>query len=120
MLIEFKRPEPNKEYFSRANQQLLDYASYINESLSQEKLRIWAYGFLEIDDNIQRTIRNQDFNEIYTGSRFPIFYKYNARNNVIVNFMDYNALICDAENRNKLFLDILRGKCIQTEIKTKE
>ncbi len=34
--------------------------------------------------------------------------------------MDYNALICDAENRNKLFLDILRGKCIQTEIKTKE
>ena len=120
LLIEFKRPEPNKEYFSRANQQLLDYASYINESLSQEKLRIWAYGFLEIDDNIQRTIRNQDFNEIYTGSRFPIFYKYNARNNVIVNFMDYNALICDAENRNKLFLDILRGKCIQTEIKTKE
>lgn len=112
LLIEFKRPEPNKEYFSRANQQLLDYASYINESLSQEKLRIWAYGFLEVDDNIQRTIRNQDFNEIYTGSRFPIFYKYNARNNVIVNFMDYNALICDAENRNKLFLDILRGKYI--------
>ena len=26
--------------------------------------------------------------------------------------MDYNALICDAENRNKLFLDILRGKYI--------
>ena len=117
LLIEFKRPEPNKEHlskehFSKANQQLLDYASYINESFPQIQLRIWAYGFLEIDDNIQRTIRNHDFNEIYTSAKFPIFYKYNKRNNVIINFMDYNALICDAENRNKLFLDILRGKYI--------
>lgn len=117
LLIEFKKPEPNKDYFSKANRQLLDYASYINESFSQTRLRIWAYGFLEIDDNIQRTIRNHDFNEIYTSAKFPIFYQYNKTNNVIVNFMDYNALICDAENRNKLFLDILRGKYIN---KTKE
>lgn len=115
LLIEFKRPEANKDYFSKANQQLLSYASFINESFSQNFLRIWAYGFLKFDDEVLRAIRNDDFNQIYAGSKFPIFYKYNKTNNVIINFMDYNALICDAENRNKLFLDILRGKYLNKD-----
>ena len=112
LLIEFKKPEANKEYFSKAAMQLLDYSSYVNQSFSNKNIRIWAYGFLEFSDEILRTILNDDYNQIYTKSKFPICYKYNKTNNVIINFMDYNALISDARNRNQVFLNILRGKYI--------
>ncbi|ARJ57388.1 ATP-binding protein [Campylobacter cuniculorum] len=110
LLIEFKKPEDSRDYFPKANRQILDYASCINEAYPQKNLRIWAYGFLKFSDIILEDLKNDDYNRIYTNAKFPICYKYNKENNVIVNFMDYNSLICDAENRNQLFLDILRGK----------
>ncbi|RDU59301.1 ATP-binding protein [Helicobacter marmotae] len=110
LLIEFKKPEENRDYFPKANRQILSYASAINETYSQKSLRIWAYGFLKFNNDILKDLINDDYNQTYTSASFPICYKYNKANNIIVNFMDYNSLICDAENRNHLFLDILRGK----------
>ncbi|RDU61384.1 ATP-binding protein [Helicobacter sp. MIT 14-3879] len=110
LLIEFKKPEENRDYFLKANRQILSYASAINETYSQKSLRIWAYGFLKFNNDILKDLINDDYNQTYTSANFPICYKYNKANNIIVNFMDYNSLICDAENRNQLFLDILRGK----------
>ncbi|MGI0406431.1 hypothetical protein ACRE1U_03875 [Helicobacter himalayensis] len=110
LLIEFKKPEESRDYFPKANRQILSYASSINETHSQKSLRIWAYGFLKFNDEILKDLMNDDYNQIYTNAVFPICYKYNKTNNIIVNFMDYNSLIYDAENRNQLFLDILRGK----------
>ncbi|STQ85763.1 ATPase [Helicobacter muridarum] len=110
LLIEFKRPEAKKEYFAIAHQQILSYAAMINEVYSQKKVRIWAYGFLKFNDEVLKSLIRDDYNQIYTNTHFPICYKYNQANNIIVHFMDYNSLICDAENRNQLFLDILRGK----------
>ncbi|MGI0439577.1 ATP-binding protein [Helicobacter himalayensis] len=110
LLIEFKKPEESRDYFPKANRQILSYASSINETHSQKSLRIWAYGFLKFNDEILKDLINDDYNQIYTNAVFPICYKYNKTNNIIVNFMDYNSLIYDAENRNQLFLDILRGK----------
>ncbi|WP_300667991.1 ATP-binding protein [Helicobacter sp. UBA3407] len=110
LLIEFKKPEAKKEYFALAHQQILSYAAMINEVYSQKKVRIWAYGFLKFNDAVLQSIIRDDYNQIYTNSNFPICYKYNQANNIIIHFMDYDSLICDAENRNQLFLDILRGK----------
>ncbi len=110
LLIEFKKPENDRDYFPKAKRQILSYASYINEAYAQKGLRIWAYGFLKFSEEILRDLINDDYNQIYTSTNFPICYKYNQANNTIVNFMDYSSLIYDAENRNQLFLDILRGK----------
>ncbi|MCX2717708.1 ATP-binding protein [Helicobacter sp. MIT 21-1697] len=110
LLIEFKKPEAKKEYFAIAHQQILGYAAMINEVYFQKKVRIWAYGFLKFSDEVLKSLINDDYNQIYTNTDFPICYKYNQANNIIIHFMDYNSLICDAENRNQLFLDILRGK----------
>ncbi len=115
LLIEFKRPEANRDYFPKANRQLQNYASLINQTDSAKKIRIWAYAFLKFSDEILKDLINDDYNQIYTQSSFPICYKYNKQNNVVINFMDYNSLICDAENRNKLFLDILQGKYLDNE-----
>ncbi|EIZ0998024.1 ATP-binding protein [Campylobacter coli] len=115
LLIEFKKPEENRDYFPKANRQLQNYASLINQTDSAKKLRIWAYAFLKFNDEILKDLINDDYNQIYTQSSFPICYKYNKANNIVINFMDYNSLICDAENRNKLFLDILQGKHLDDE-----
>lgn len=57
-------------------------------------------------------LRDKSYNKIFSSNLYPICYKYYEQNNIIINFMDYGALISDAKNRNQLFLDILRGKYI--------
>lgn len=107
LLIEFKRPEKDITP-AGAEEQLLRYGRYIN--LVQNNIRIWAYAFLKFDDEVLEALKDKSYNKIYTSSNYPICYKYHEARNMIINFMDYNSLICDAENRNQLFLDILRGK----------
>lgn len=107
LLIEFKRPEKDITP-AGAEEQLLRYGRYIN--LIQNNIRIWAYAFLKFDSEVLEALKDKSYNKIYTSSNYPICYKYHEARNMIINFMDYNSLICDAENRNQLFLDILRGK----------
>ena len=115
LLIEFKRPKEDKIYFLEASSQIRDYASFIHQMYPKTNIRIWAYGFLKFDDEVLESLSRDDYNTIYTGATFPICYKYNKANNMIMNFLDYEALICDAENRNKLFLDILQGEYLDNE-----
>lgn len=108
LLIEFKRPEENITP-AGAEEQLLKYGRYINLT-ERNNIRIWAYAFLKFSDETLELLQDKAYNKIYTSSNYPICYKYHEARNMIINFMDYNSLICDAENRNQLFLDILTGK----------
>lgn len=113
LLVEFKRPD-NKITPARAEEQLLKYGRYINSKFD-EKIRIWAYAFLKFDDDVMGNLQDKSYNRIFTHNKYPLCYKYYESNNMIVNFLDYEALICDAENRNKLFLDILKGRYLDNE-----
>lgn len=108
LLIEFKRPEENITP-AGAEEQLLKYGRYINLT-ERNDIRIWAYAFLKFSDETLELLQDKAYNKIYTSSNYPICYKYHEARNMIINFMDYNSLICDAENRNQLFLSILTGK----------
>lgn len=107
LLIELKRPKENITP-AGAEEQLLKYGRYINSI--QNNIRIWAYAFLKFDSEVLELLKDKSYNEMYTSNVYPICYKYHEARNMIINFMDYSSLICDAENRNQLFLDILRGK----------
>lgn len=113
LLIEFKKPHENITP-AQAEEQLLKYGRFINH-LVDNKIRIWAYAFLKFNDDTMESLNDKSYNKIYTTNKFPLCYKYHERNNMIVNFLDYEALICDAENRNKLFLNILQGKHLNNE-----
>ncbi|WP_191337706.1 ATP-binding protein [Helicobacter pullorum] len=113
LLIEFKRPD-NKITPAGAEEQLLEYGRYINSQVS-EKIRIWAYAFLKFNDDVINRLQDKSYNRIFTSDKYPLYYKYHESNNMIINFLDYNSLICDAENRNKLFLDILQGEYLDNE-----
>ena len=108
VIIELKRAN-EKITPSRAEEQLIDYAGYINEAYDDRKIRIWTYAFLKFDKKTENSLKNKDYNRVLTKSEYPIYYKPFNAVNAIVNFVDYKALADDAENRNRTFMKILGG-----------
>ena len=53
-----------------------------------------------------------EYNKIPTHTKYPIYYKYSQKTNMIINFMDYESLAYDAESRNNTFMRILSGDTI--------
>jgi len=108
VIIELKKAD-EKITPSRAEEQLIDYAGYINEAYQDRKIRIWTYAFLKFDKKTENSLRNKDYNRVLTKSQYPIYYKPFNVVNAIINFVDYKALADDAENRNRTFMKILGG-----------
>ncbi|PHR59559.1 MAG: ATPase [Arcobacter sp.] len=109
VIIELKKAS-DKITPARAEEQLIDYAGYINEAYENTKIRIWTYAFLKFDEKTENSLKNKDYNRVLTKSKYPIYYKPFNAVNTIINFIDYHALADDAHNRNKTFMKILKGK----------
>jgi len=108
VIIELKKAD-EKITPARAEEQLIDYAGYINEAYEDRKIRIWTYAFLKFDAKTERSLKNKGYNRVLTKSKYPIYYHPFNEVNTIINFVDYNALADDANNRNKTFMKILKG-----------
>jgi len=100
---------------ARAEEQLIDYAGYINDAYRDRKIRIWTYAFLKFDNKTERSLQNKGYNRVFTKSKFPIYYQSFKDVNAVINFIDYYALAEDAHNRNHLFMKILRGETLSNE-----
>lgn len=112
VLIELKRPN-EKITPAEAQRELRSYADYINQSREYNKIRIWAYAFLKFDDDTARDLRLDEYNQIPTQTKYPIFYKYSGiTTNMVMNFLDYESLAYDADIRNKTFMKILNGDTV--------
>lgn len=111
VIIELKRPDETITP-ARAEEQLLEYARYVNSTRPENKIRIWAYAFLKFTNDTEDKLKDKSYNHIPTHSQFPIYYLYHARPNIIINFMDYSALADDAHTRNATFINILKGQTI--------
>ncbi len=116
VVIELKRPD-EKITPAGAEEQLLDYASYINENFDSEdrKVRIWTYAFLKFDQNTERKLKVKGYNRVFTNGDYPLYYHYFDDVNAIINFIDYKTLAYDAELRNKTFLKILKGATLKPD-----
>jgi hypothetical protein len=113
VLIELKRPN-EKITPAEAQRELRSYADYINQSREYNKIRIWAYAFLKFDGDTARDLRLDEYNQIPTQTKYPIFYKYSGvTTNMVMNFLDYESLAYDADVRNKTFMKILNGDSIK-------
>jgi len=113
VIIELKRPN-DKITPAGAEEQLLDYASYINENFEDEdrKIRIWTYAFLKFDKATERRLSSKGYNRVFTNTEYPLYYLPYPNENAIINFIDYKTIAYDAELRNKTFLKILKGKTL--------
>ena len=55
VIIELKKAS-KKITPARAEEQLIDYAGYINESYEDMKVRIWTYSFLKFDEKTENNL----------------------------------------------------------------
>lgn len=111
VIIELKRPD-TKITPAGAEEQLLKYSRYIQQSNFPNDVRIWTYAFLSFDSDTAEYLEDKDYNKIPTHNKFPIFYKFHDKRNTIMNFMDLKSLAYDAERRHKTFMKILSGETI--------
>jgi anti-sigma regulatory factor (Ser/Thr protein kinase) len=111
VIIELKRPNKNITP-AGAEEELLKYSRYVQESNFKNKIRIWTYAFLKYNNDTDSLLGDKDYNKIPTHSEYPIYYKYHGKRNTIINFMDFRALAFDADTRNKTFMKILEGDTI--------
>ena len=115
VVIELKRPD-EKITPARAEEQLLDYANFINENFKDKKMRIWTYAFLKFDNDVERRLTSKGYNRVFTKAEYPLYYKPYPEENTIINFIDYKTIAYDAELRNKTFLNILKGTSFSGEL----
>lgn len=108
VIIELKKPD-EKITPSGAEEQLLKYARYVNQSDCVNKIRIWTYAFLTFDSDTVSALEDKSYNKIPTQSEYSIYYRYHEARNIIINFMDYKALSDDANTRNQTFMKILNS-----------
>jgi len=111
VIVELKKSD-DKITPARAEEQLIDYASYVNASRQENKIRVWTYAFLKFNEEIENKLKRKSYNKIPTHSQYPIYYKYWEEPNTIINFIDYKSLAYDADTRNKTFMKILNSKTL--------
>lgn len=104
--FEFKRLGIHKYEKSRSLTQLPDYMGELKESCNNIG-RIWMYALVDFDEGFQNTLRRQDFKMRFSING-KIWYRYYDDVEAELSFLDFNALINDADSRNKTFMDILK------------
>lgn len=90
--------------------------------------RIWFYGIVDFDDEFIRSLKEDDYIELYSKdtcyykelSTMPEINNSNLRIPTGVFILSYQALIKDAESRNSTFLQILKEgiRLSQTELES--
>ena len=71
---------------------------------------IWSYIVTEIDEYFGRTLESNHFTRLFSDEANKAFYSYNERLNVHTYAISIEALAKDAGLRNKVFLDIIKGR----------
>lgn len=74
------------------------------------------YGFIitELDEKTTERLKRNDAQQLYSNGDIPYFYLYNKNNNSHTYIVDIRSIIQDANVRNKVFLDILKGEDKET------
>ena len=108
VLIEFKAYSASLDEKRKSLTELPDNIATIRNTNHDIKT-IWAYIITKLDDNFTETIKNTDNYELIptTNDEYVTYYHYNKYHNAHIYIVDIDAIVSDAETRNKVFMDIL-------------
>lgn len=109
LIIELKRPNTKIQLKNDAIRELQNYASKLREHFPNVK-SIWTYAISNIDEEMAKTLNDDDWTPLYSSNNEnKIYYKYNKNLNAHFYYMDYKAVLDDANARNSTFMEILKG-----------
>lgn len=109
VIVEFKGNHAVQSEKAKAVWELPENAGIIRENFPDVET-IWAYTITKIDEKLRFRLKTNDFQCLFsTEGDYQIFYRYYVEIKAHVYFMDSETIAIEAEKRNKLFLDIMRG-----------
>ncbi len=114
LLIEFKRLGLSIDKKIAAISQLRRYPVYIQKSLKGQNIRsIFTYTILDLDEETREALIAEDFDPYAFGDihgDISSYYYYAKNSRAHINVLSFEQLICEADARNQVFLNILRNK----------
>lgn len=110
VVVEFKGSTASDEEKRKSITELPDDIALLRENVNDIQM-IWGYIVTTIDDQIEKTLTNQDYKPLFvSGDSDRLFYKYYSTINAHIYVCDFKAIAKDAEARNRTFLDILKDR----------
>lgn len=108
VVIEFKRPSAPLGQQETSPQEIQRNIGIIKKNISNVKA-LYGYIITRLSDEFVESLQFSGFTKCFTHDKDGrLLYWYNHNNNVHIFVLDYNAIITDANARNKTFLDIIR------------
>lgn len=104
--FEFKRLGETLENKTKALTELTKYTKELKR-VCPEIQRVWLYALVDFDEELENVLEALDFKMKFS-TQGKIWYQYYANNEFELSFLDFRAVVGDAESRNKTFMDILK------------
>lgn len=110
VVVEFKGNYANDSEKAKAIWEITENLGIIRDNFPEIET-VWGYAITKIDEKLAFRLQKGDFRCLFsTEGNCKIFYHYFENIAAHVYFIDSEAISLEAEKRNKLFLDIIRGK----------
>lgn len=105
--FEFKRLNISKNEKMMAEAQLVGYIGDLRDAFPGKIRKAWMFALVDIDDEFRTQLHRQEYKHRFT-VQGELYSRYYSNVDAEINFIDFNALIHDADARNKTFMDILK------------
>lgn len=104
--FEFKRLGVSLEEKTKAVTELTKYIKQL-KAICPNIQRVWLYALVDFDDELEESLESQDFKMKFS-TQGKIWYRYYENIESELAFLDFNAVVSDADSRNKTFMEILK------------
>ncbi|QEY25670.1 ATP-binding protein [Neisseria zalophi] len=105
--FEFKRLGTKLEENTKAITELTKYIKQLKD-VCEKIQRVWLYALVNFDQNLEESLESQDFKMKFS-TQGKIWYRYYENIGAELAFLDFEAVVSDADSRNKTFMEILKN-----------
>ena len=105
VIIEFKKPETNIWDVGKSLEQCFLYAKQLSDSGIKE---IHCYSIADINDDVRTIFEGRNFIKLFSTNETEIWQGSFGKINAYIQVITYATILNDAENRNQVFLDIIK------------
>ncbi|WP_428077506.1 ATP-binding protein [Candidatus Avelusimicrobium alvi] len=106
-IIEFKACGASNNEKRKAISEIWDNLGAVRDNFSNIR-NIWGYIITSIDENLVKALKRNNFKPLFSHGENNLFYSFNGELNIHCYALSTDAIVKDANARNKVFLDIIK------------
>ncbi len=106
-IIEFKACGASNNEKRKAISEIWDNLGAVRDNFPNIR-NIWGYIVTSIDPNLVKALKRNHFKPLFSHEENNLFYSFNEELNIHCYALSTDAIVKDANSRNKVFLDIIK------------